>query len=82
MRIEDLDKKVDKILHYLEDDISSNTRGLVSRVNDLEDRLESHAAFLKNIKWVFGAVGVPLTLFFLRELIRSFMEFNAYYGVW
>lgn len=78
----DLNEKVDKILHYLEDSKISNTKGLVSRVNDLETRLEYHAQFLKNLKWVFGVIAVPLTLFFLRELIGSVMELNAYYMIW
>ena len=79
---QELLRKVDKILHYVEDDLASNTKGLISRVNILEARLENHAVFLKSLKWVFGVIAVPLTLFTIKEVIQSLMEFNAYYMIW
>lgn len=74
----ELKVSLDKIAAYLVDDANSNSKGIVSRVNEIEHKLENINTFVKNAKWVIAAIGLPVLVQLIKAFISGFNALKAY----
>lgn len=73
----ELRARLDLIMIYLKDDKNSNSKGLVSRINDIEKQLEIINRFVFNAKWVILAIGLPVLIAVIRAVLDSYMQLKS-----
>lgn len=74
----DLKTTMDKIVMYLVDDKNSSSKGVVSRVNELEEKIERIHNFTVTAKWIIGALAIPIVIEVVRWALDSVDKLKAY----
>jgi len=74
----DLKTTMDKIVMYLVDDKNSNSKGVVSRVNELEEKIERIHSFTVTAKWIIGGLAIPIVIEVVRWALDSVDKLKAY----
>lgn len=74
----DLKTTMDKIVMYLVDDNNSSSKGVVSRVNELEEKIERIHSFTITAKWVIGGLAIPIVIEVVRWALDSVDKLKAY----
>lgn len=74
----DLKTTMDKIVMYLVDDKHSNSKGVVTRVNELEKKIENLHSFMITAKWVIGGLAIPIVIEIVRWALDSVEKLRAY----
>lgn len=74
----DLKTTMDKIVMYLVDDNNSNSKGVVSRVNELEATLNTLNSQLNVWKWIVSAVSIPVLIEIVKSILSGFTKLKEY----
>lgn len=74
----DIKTTMDKIVMYLVDDKYSNSKGVVTRVNELEEKIERIHSFTVTAKWIIGGLAIPIVIEVVRWALDSVDKLKAY----
>lgn len=77
-RLIDIETNVDKILLYLKDDRDTSTKGLVTRLNELEKASRNLETLIRNGKWVVLTIGVPVLVYVIKMTIDGVNAINKF----